>query len=128
VLIGFAAFLLSIWWTYRNAKSPEERPTARVIWERFPKFVLGFIAASLLFSFLLDPALVKQTKSAIGSIRTIWFALAFVSIGLETRVVDLFTLEGGRPFAAFVTAQGFNLIWTFLLAWLVFGGLIVPAP
>ena len=128
VLIGFAAFLLSIWWTMRNAKSANERPGAGVIWERFPKFVLGFMAASLLFSFAVDPAAVKATKSAIGSIRTIWFALAFVSIGLETRVVDLFTLEGGRPLGAFVAAQGFNLVWTFLLAWLVFGGLIVAAP
>ena len=61
VLIGVAAFLLTIWWTMRNRGPSAERPSARVIWERFPKFVLGFIAASLLFSFLVDSGTVQQT-------------------------------------------------------------------
>jgi len=129
VLIGIAAFLLSLWWTLREpAAKGQPRPGAGVIWERFPKFVLGFMAASLIFSFLLDPALVKATKSTIGGIRTWWFALAFVSIGLETRFTDLFKMEGGRPFLSFLGAQAFNLLWTLLLAWLVFGGVLFPVP
>ena len=45
VLIGFAAFFLSIWWTIRRPVEGQERPTVRVIWERFPKFVLGFMVS-----------------------------------------------------------------------------------
>ncbi|MBX5493922.1 MAG: putative sulfate exporter family transporter [Bryobacteraceae bacterium] len=127
VLIGLAAFALSLWWTLRS-KQAEDRPSASVIWERFPKFVLGFMAASLVFSFLLDSSVVAATKGAIGTIRTVWFALAFVSIGLETRFTELISMENGRPFLTFVSAQTFNLIWTLLLAWLVFGGVVVPAP
>lgn len=122
VLIGFAAFGLSIWWTMRKPAPGQERPTARVIWERFPKFVLGFMAASLLFSFVVDPAFVKETKSLIGGLRTWWFALAFVSIGLETRFTDLLSMEGGRPFVTFVGAQAANLVWTLILAYIIFGG------
>ncbi len=128
VLIGVAAFLLSAWWTMRQSATRDERPSFGVIWERFPKFVLGFAAASLAFSFLLAPALVAETKGVIGSVRTVWFALAFVSIGLETSVADLFRLEEGRPLASFVVAQAFNVVWTLLLAWLIFGGVIVPSP
>ena len=55
VLLGLAAFAISIYWTYATNRSSEahEKPTAKLIWERFPKFVLGFIAASILFSFFL---------------------------------------------------------------------------
>jgi uncharacterized membrane protein YadS len=98
-----------------------------VIWQRFPKFVIGFIAASLVFSFVLTPAMVDQTKGAIGSVRTIWFALAFVAIGLEARVSDLLTFDNGRPLVAFVLAQSFNVAWTLLLAWLIFGGIVFPS-
>jgi uncharacterized membrane protein YadS len=128
VLIGVAAFALSLWWTFRKGKAGAERPSARVIWERFPKFVLGFLAASLVFSFVLDPATVAATKGTLGALRTAWFALAFTCIGLETKVGDLLTLQGGRPAAAFVGAQAFNVVWTLGLAWLLFGGVLFAAP
>ncbi len=127
VLIGVAAFLLSIWWAYRGSQKGE-RPSAKVIWERFPKFVLGFLIASLLFSFVLNPRIVRETKGLLAGLRTIWFALAFTSIGLETRLSDLVGMERGRPAIAFIGAQAFNIIWTLLLAYLLFGGVIFPVP
>jgi uncharacterized integral membrane protein (TIGR00698 family) len=129
VLIGLAAFLLSIWWTMRKQDGVvREKPTVRIIWERFPKFVLGFVTASLVFSFLLSPEFVKSTDKLLAGLRTFWFALAFVSIGLETRLTELLGQGQGRPAAAFVIAQGFNIIWTLILAWLLFGGILFPAP
>ncbi len=128
VLIGVAAFVLSIWWTLRKRKQTGERPSASVIWERFPKFVLGFLIASFVFSFFLDPRLVQETKGILGGLRTIWFALAFTSIGLETRFTELFRMGGGRPAVAFIGAQAFNVIWTLILAYLLFGGFIFRIP
>ncbi|MGH7417115.1 MAG: YeiH family protein, partial [Candidatus Rokuibacteriota bacterium] len=61
VLIGVAAFVLSVWWTMRRREGAE-RPSPAVIWERFPKFVLGFLVASLVFSFLIGEATVTETK------------------------------------------------------------------
>jgi uncharacterized membrane protein YadS len=128
VLIGVAAFLLTIWWAMRESSGPAVRPSARVIWDRFPKFVLGFLAASLMASLMLTPAVLKQTQGVFSALRTIWFALAFVSIGLETRFTDLISMEGGRPALAFVGGQAFNVVWTLLLAYLLFGGVFFSAP
>lgn len=123
VLIGVAALVISAWWAMRaGGSTPTGAMSGAVIWERFPKFVLGFLVASLLFSFMLPASTVNATKAAIGSVRTLWFALAFVSIGLETRLTDLLSFGEGRPLTAFLLAQAFNLLWTLLLAFLIFGG------
>jgi uncharacterized integral membrane protein (TIGR00698 family) len=127
-LIGVAAFILVVWWTYKAGAKTNEKPSAGIIWERFPKFVLGFLVASLVFSFLLPQPLVEGTRSVLSDLRTWWFAFAFVCIGLETRFVDLATMEGGRPALAFLGAQLVNILWTLLLAWLIFGGVIFPVP
>jgi uncharacterized integral membrane protein (TIGR00698 family) len=129
VLLGVAAFALSVWWTLRRGRfAGSERPSGRIIWERFPKFVLGFVAASLLFSFALEPATVDATKGALGALRTALFAIAFLCIGLETRVSNLISMQGGRPAAAFVLAQGFNVLWTLALAFAIFGGFSFAVP
>lgn len=123
VLIGVAAFLISLWWTFRerHANTDAPRVSVGVIWERFPKFVLGFIGASLVFSFLLSPAVVKSCDKPLKGLREIWFAAAFVCIGLETRLGDLAKLGGGRPALAFLGGQAVNVLWTLLLAWVLFG-------
>ncbi|MCL4793601.1 MAG: putative sulfate exporter family transporter [Bryobacteraceae bacterium] len=128
VLIGLAAFLLSLWWTMKKSGGNREKPGIGVIWERFPKFVLGFMVASLAFSALISPGLVASTKSTISGLRTAWFAMAFVSIGLETKFTDLWSMENGRPFVAFVGAQFANIIWTLILAYLIFGGILFAVP
>ena len=128
VLIGVAAFLLSVWWTFKEGAKTGERPSAGVIWERFPKFVLGFLVASIVFSFLLDTSTVNATKGLLGGFRTVWFALAFTCIGLETRFTELVSMEGGRPAGAFLAAQAVNVVWTLILAFLLFGGILFAAP
>ncbi len=127
LLIGVAAFALAVWWTMRENPGGE-RPSARVIWERFPKFVLGFLAASLFCSIWVTPEAAADAKSTLYGLRTAWFALAFTCIGLETRFADLLTMEEGRPLAAFVGAQAVNVVWTLILALLIFGGWFWAAP
>ena len=73
VLIGFAAFILAVVWTFKKAV-PGQKVGAIEIWFRFPKFVLGFMVASLIFSFLLDPKTVNAVKGQLGALRTWWFA------------------------------------------------------
>lgn len=131
VLIGVAAFFIASWWALR--KSPKEnndngKASFALIWERFPKFVLGFIAVSVLFSIFIPADTTKQVSGFLNSLRTAWFALAFVSIGLEARFADLVRVQGGRPALAFVLAQLFNIIWTLLFAYLLFGGYLFPVP
>jgi uncharacterized integral membrane protein (TIGR00698 family) len=128
VLIGVAAFLLTVWWAMRRGGSGAGSTSAAVIWDRFPKFVLGFLAVSLIFSFALTTQTVTDTRGLLTAMRTAWFALAFLSIGLETSVSDLVKTGGGRPVAAFLGGQLFNIVITLALAYLLFGGVLFPAP
>ncbi len=127
-MLGLAAFALSVWWTFRTGAATGEKPSVKIIWERFPKFVLGFIAASVLFSFALNPDFVDSSKGLMKGLRTWWFALAFVCIGLETRFRDLVAMDEGRPAIAFLLAQSVNVFWTLLIAWLLFGGVLFGVP
>ena len=127
-LLGLAAFAISLWWAFRGDDQARDKPTAATIWDRFPKFVLGFMVVSLLFSFLLTGDMVDATSGLLKGIRTWWFSLAFVCIGLETRFRDLLSMDGGRPAAGFLVAQGVNILWTLLVAWLLFGGVLFAAP
>lgn len=131
VLIGVAAIFIAAWWTLKknpSAQASTEGKGLGIVWERFPKFVLGFLFASLLFSFMIAPETTKQVSGILNSLRTVWFALAFVAIGLEARFSDLVKIQGGRPALAFIGAQVFNIAWTLLWAYLLFGGILFPAP
>ena len=121
VLLGLAAFAISIYWAYSSgASAKQERPSLGVLWERFPKFVLGFVIASLAFSFLISPEIIKPAKDSLKSIQTLWFVLAFTSIGLETRFSDLFNAQNKKPLYAFLIAQLFNIVITRVIAYLLF--------
>ncbi len=127
VLIGFAAFFLAIWFTLKG-RAAGEKPGALEIWFRFPKFVVGFIIASIVFSFFMTEASAKAVTGITAGLRGWWFTLAFLCIGLETRFSELVSMGGGKPAGAFLIAQAFNIFWTLLLAWLIFGGVLFPVP
>jgi uncharacterized integral membrane protein (TIGR00698 family) len=122
VLLGIAAFAISVYWTY--SQTPEgqhyEKPTLGVIWERFPKFVLGFLGASILFSFFIQTEIYNEVKGGLKSFQNLWFALAFTSIGLETNFKDLIQESNQKPLFAFLIAQGFNVIITLVIAYFLF--------
>jgi len=137
VFIGVAAFFIAIWWAYKKPKAKDgetasavklERPGLKLVWERFPKFVLGFIGVSLIFSFLLSGTTVKSVAPVLNGLRTVWFGLAFVSIGLEAKFADLVKIQGGRPAFTFIGAQIFNIVWTLIWSYVLFGGYVFPIP
>jgi uncharacterized membrane protein YadS len=116
-----------VWWTLkRKAGGASDADTPRtslaVIWERFPKFVLGFLVASIVFSWLIGDGTVADTRGPLTAVRTTLFAMAFVSIGLETSLGSLVRTDGGRPAIAFLGAQAFNIVVTFAAAYVFFGG------
>ncbi|WP_313260372.1 putative sulfate exporter family transporter [Sphingobacterium sp.] len=124
VLLGIAAFFISIYWTYSKSvddKTKREKPTLKLIWERFPKFVVGFVFVSLMFSFVVSPETTASIKDSLKSVQGLWFAIAFTSIGLETNFKDLFKQDNKKPLYAFLIAQTFNIILTLVLAIALFG-------
>ena len=132
VLIGVAAFILALYWALKVEKKSEQKPSLIEIWYRFPKFVVGFIVASIVFSLLLVPGLGETTVNSILSVtkglRGWFFAMAFVCIGLDTRFTELVKIGKGKPLIVFLAAQIFNIILTFGLAWVIFGGVLFQPP
>jgi uncharacterized integral membrane protein (TIGR00698 family) len=127
-LMGVVAVLLTIYFVTvveRNPGAP--RPGPGELWRRFPKFVLGFIAASVVATWWLGTVVKVQgdaTISVVNAMRTWFLILAFVSIGLEFRVSSL-REAGWKPIGVFVTATVFNLTLALALASLLFGGFVV---
>ena len=128
-LIGVAALLLTIWWAMKDggtgsgSTNVQLGSSVRLIWDRFPKFVFGFVLASLVFSFLVSDTTVAATRGTTNGIRTALFAMAFVSIGLETSLGGLVSTGEGRPAAAFLGGQLFNVFVTLAAAYFFFGGM-----
>lgn len=49
VLIGLVAFFIALYLSTRGEKS-NNAPSLHIVWEKFPKFIIGFVVASLVFS------------------------------------------------------------------------------
>lgn len=132
-MIGFIAFLVALYWVARVDPIAGIKPSARILWERFPKFVLGFLVASAVASFVFLPMLGPDGTEGITRItrgfRSWLFALAFVSIGLDSNFRLLAShLVGGKPILLYALGQSANILLTILFAWLAFGGVLYPAP
>ena len=129
MLIGVVAFLVAVFWVTRVEATGERKPAATEIWHRLPKFIIGFVAASLLFSFVLTPSLgearVAEALDLTSDVRGWLFCLAFVSIGLESSLRDLARhTSGGKPIQLYLTGQAFNVVLTLAAAYLAFGGIL----
>jgi uncharacterized integral membrane protein (TIGR00698 family) len=130
VMIGVTAFCIALYWCMRVEKQAGRTVGTGEIWHRFPKFVLGFLAASILFS-LLDSNLSKGMADALldnGAVkggtkllRDWFFALSFAAIGLSTNFRELSKyFKGGKPLILYVCGQSFNLALTLTMAYIMF--------
>ncbi|NLY11804.1 MAG: putative sulfate exporter family transporter [Firmicutes bacterium] len=128
VLIGFVAFILATFFITRVERGPDDpKPGLGELWRRFPKFIIGFIAASLVFSFVLIPLMGNDTVDTIlrstKGLRGWLFTLAFVSIGLDSRFADILRLcKGKGPIQLHIVGQIFNVVMTLIAAWIFFSG------
>jgi uncharacterized membrane protein YadS len=132
IFIGVWAFVLGYIWT-NHINATGEKAKAREIWERFPKFIIGFIVtfAAGLYLALATPAdIAAKVPAAIGeanTFRVIFFILTFFSIGVLSNFKRLWA-EGIGKLAAvyFVSLFGF-VIWVgLLISWLFFAGIKPP--
>jgi uncharacterized membrane protein YadS len=122
LLIGVIAFLLALSFAARQP-GEAKRPSPRIIWERFPKFVLGFILASVLYTLgVIDGG--KGTT--IDALKSWAFTLAFVAMGLDFSLAELRRI-GWRPVVVFLVATLFNTLLALGLAWVIFTYLL-PLP
>ena len=129
ILIGVLAFAVALYWTAKVDRTAGQDVTAVEIWNRFPKFVLGFVGASLFFSLVYqvlntDVAIVLIENGALdfsSDVRAWLFAIGFASIGLSTNFKELTAqFSGGKPLILYVCGQSLNLVLTLLMAWIMF--------
>jgi uncharacterized integral membrane protein (TIGR00698 family) len=129
VWIGVWAFVLSLIATTRWERTGvQSKSSAAEIWNRFPKFVLGFLVASAVLTLVtrgFDYAAYKKEVvpalvAPLQAFRTWAFTFAFLSIGLTTRLRE-FASIGARPFYAFTIGVVVNVILGFVLSTQVFG-------
>ncbi len=130
VLIGIIAFGVAVYWATKVENNGKANIGADEIWKRFPKFILGFLGASIVFS-IIYALLSKEFSYAFidhGIIRGFtkdlrgWlFCLAFVSIGLSVNFKELKGhFSGGKPLILYLCGQTLNLILTLLMAYIMF--------
>ncbi len=128
IWIGIWAFVMALIATTQwEAKETGKKPEAGEIWWRFPKFVLGFLAASIImtiiasqYSFADYNKIVKpELVGPIKTLRTWAFIFCFFSIGLTTRFREL-AHAGAKPFWAFTSGVVVNVVLGFILSTVVF--------
>ncbi|WP_326820639.1 YeiH family protein [Streptosporangium sp. NBC_01756] len=124
-LIGIVTIALTAYFAFRiERRADAARPGIGEFWRRFPKFVLGFVAASVIATWWLSTVSAADGKAVIGVVNDlrVWFLiLAFVSIGLEFRVASL-REAGWRPVGVFAAATVVNVVVALGLALLLFSG------
>jgi hypothetical protein len=132
IFIGVWAFILGYIWTNHIEKGPDKAKPSE-IWERFPKFILGFIlvfAISFWLALGTTPDIAKALPAAAGEanvFRVIFFILTFFSIGVLSDFRKLWQQGFGKLAAVyFVSLFGF-VIWVgLLISWLFFSGVKPP--
>lgn len=133
ILIGFIAFFVAIFFARKVDKTGKSEVGAVEIWNRFPKFILGFMVASIVASVIFVPAVGAEKTGAInkvlGGFKDWAFVLAFTSIGLDTNFKKIAkSMQGGKVLWLYIVGQTFNIILTFAVVWLLLSGKIFPQP
>ena len=103
------------------------------IWQRFPKFIIGFVITFVvgLYLALGTPAdIAKQLPAAIGeanTFRVIFFILTFFSIGVLSNFKALWQEGFGKLAAVYLLSLFGFVIWVgLLISWLFFSGITPP--
>src|SRR6266480_1721482 len=133
IFIGIWAFILAYIWTTHIEVREGDRAKAGEIWNRFPKFIIGYVVTFLVILLLAlgaTPALMAKVKSAMGeanSFRGIFFVLTFFTIGVMSNFRKLWEEGIGKLAAVYVVCLFGFIIWAGLvISWVFFGGVKPP--
>ena len=135
-MIGLIAFAVAVYWAGwvdHDAGGPRGTLLGEV-WQRFPRFILGFLGASLVCTLIHafgpeQELWIEGTTGGITSKLRGWlFCIGFVCMGLQTSFRELAPyLASGRPVVLYVAGQTLNLALTLAMASLTFGWLFRKA-
>jgi len=132
IFIGIWAFILAVVWCTKIECKPGEKYRAVEIWNRFPKFILGY---ALTFLIMLVVSLSIPDSIPTGKVATaeadvfrkLFFALTFFSIGLVSNFKKLWEEGIGRLAAVYLVSLFGFIIWIgLIISWLFFHGVRPP--
>jgi len=130
--IGVWAFILAIIWCTRIERREGEKVRLVEIWQRFPKFVIGYVVTfvAVLLIGWLAPGLVGKTKAAMAEanvFRGLFFVMTFFTIGVVSNFKKLWEEGIGKLAAVYVVCLFGFIIWIGLvISWLFFHGVKPP--
>ncbi|WP_408955581.1 YeiH family protein [Natroniella sp. ANB-PHB2] len=131
ILIGIIAFGIAVFWVtkYENKSTEEVSVNFTEIFTRIPKFIFGFVGASLVFSFLLSEPSVQNSLPILNGFRGFFFTLAFISIGLDSNFKEMAQMvKGGKAIQLYIGGQLLNIVLTLLAAYVFFSGQFFNLP
>ena len=132
IFIGVWAFVLAWVWAAKIEPRSGQKVRAREIWQRFPKFILGYVVT---FGIVLAlgaamPALVPKIKASMGEanvFRAIFFVMTFFAIGTLSNFHKLWEEGIAKLAAVYVLCLFGYIIWVgLLISWLFFHGILPP--
>lgn len=132
MFIGIWAFILAVIWCSKVECKPGEKIRVVEIWERFPKFVIGYFLTfiMMLLISLSSPAALKSAKTATAQMdifRVLFFVLTFFTIGVISNFKKLWEEGIGRLAAVYVLCLFGFIIWVgLLISWIFFHGIKPP--
>ncbi|MDL2270146.1 putative sulfate exporter family transporter, partial [Desulfosarcina sp. OttesenSCG-928-G17] len=133
VFIGVWSFVLAYIWTKKFEKSSDGRTmTMGDVWQRFPRFVLGYIITFLILLLIclyVDGGKVmgKSMTGPINSMRVMFFLFTFFTIGLVSNFRKLWAEGIGKLAAVYAVCLFGFIIWIGLfISWLFFHGVYPP--
>ena len=134
VFIGIWAFILAYIWTTRIEVRGGEKARASEIWERFPKFIIGYVltfVVILVMALGATPELTAKLKSAMGEANTfrgIFFVMTFFTIGVMSNFKKLWEEGIGRLAAVYLLCLFGFVIWVGLVISFIFFAGVQPPP
>jgi uncharacterized membrane protein YadS len=132
IFIGIWAFILALVWVYAIEKKSGEVVSLGQIWERFPKFVIGYALTFLVMLFLTlrAPALIGAARLSTGEsnvFRVLFFVMTFFTIGLVSNFRKLWEEGIGKLALVYVICLFGFIIWIGLvISWIFFHGIMPP--
>jgi uncharacterized membrane protein YadS len=132
IFIGIWAFVLGYIWT-NHINPTSDKAGVREIWQRFPKFVIGFVvtfAVGLYLALATPAGIAAKVPAAMGeanTIRVVFFILTFFSIGVLSNFKRLWQEGIGKLAAVYLVSLFGFVIWVgLLISWLFFSGVKPP--
>lgn len=132
VFIGVWAFILAWIWSAKIEKREGERISPKEIWQRFPKFVLGYgatflIVLSISLAAPQSAAAAKTGMAQANALRGIFFVMTFFTIGLVSNFRKLWEEGIAKLAAVYVLCLfGFIIWFGLVISWIFFAGIKPP--